>query len=121
MTLFDLRSDDAKFIDAFRRYMQIRPKAPLIRADAPITSAAVADALADSDRFKHRAERLLLEVHRAGAHGVIDDDLIVAYSHWPHSSVTATMSWLRANDLIKAGPDTRPTRYGNDAMVNRLT
>lgn len=118
--LWDTRSADARLIAAFERLRTLRPKAPLIGAGHPITSQAVAAALSRSDRMQHRAERLLHAVHQAGDRGVIDDELIVQFQHWPHSSVTATMAFLRRHELVRAGPDTRPTRYGNMALVNRM-
>lgn len=118
--LFDARTYDQKFADAYRRFREIKPKAPLIGHGQPITSHALVAALTDSDRFTHRLERLLCAVYEAGEHGVIDDSLIVIFDQWAHSSVTAGMSWLRSHELVKAGPDTRRTRYGHAALVNRL-
>lgn len=119
-TLFDHLSAEHRLADAYRRLRSLKPLRPLIGHGHPITSQAVAEALAGSDRMKYRLERLLHAVYRAGDAGVIDDELIVRFSEWPHSSVTAAMSWLRQHDLVIAGPDSRATRYGNQALVNRL-
>jgi hypothetical protein len=119
-TLFDSRPLQARIDDAWRRFAVIRPKSPIVRHDAPITSQMVAERLAESDRDELRLEVLLQAVCDAGDDGIIDDDLIVAFPQWPHSSVTACMSRLRGWELVKAGPDTRPTRYGNAARVNRV-
>ena len=113
-TLFDARPLEARIDDAWRRFAVIRPKSPIVRHDAPITSRLVAERLAESDRFRLRLEVLLQAVCDAG------DEGIIAFPQWPHSSVTAAMSRLRDWELIKAGPDTRPTRYGNAARVNRV-
>lgn len=118
--LFDARPIEARIDDAWRRFAVIRPKSPIVRHDGPITSRLVAERLAESDRDQLRLEVLLQAVCDAGDDGIIDDDLIVAFPQWPHSSVTAAMSRLRDWDVIKAGPDTRPTRYGNAARVNRV-
>ena len=119
-TLFDARPLEARIDDAWRRFAKIRPKSPVVPHDAPITSRLVAERLAESDRFRLRLEVLLQAVCDAGEDGIIDDDLIAAFTDWPPSSVTATMSRLRAWELVKAGPDVRPTRYGNAARVNRV-
>jgi hypothetical protein len=119
-TLFDARPLEARIDDAWRRFAVIRPKSPIVRHDSPITSRLVAERLAESDRFRLRLEVLLQAVCDAGDDGIIDDDLIMAFPDWPPSSVTATMSRLRDWELVKAGPDTRPTRYGNAARVNRV-
>jgi hypothetical protein len=118
--LFDDRPLQARIHDAWRRFAAIRPKSPIVRHDSPITSRWVAERLAESDQFRLRLEVLLQAVCDCGDDGVIDDDLICAFPDWPPSSVTATMSRLRNWELVKAGPDTRPTRYGNPALVNRV-
>lgn len=120
LTLFDVRPHADRVEDMWRRFATIRPKSPIVPKDAPITSRLVAERLADSDRFNLRLEVLLQAVCNAGDEGIIDDELIVAFPHWPPSSVTATMSRLRSWELLRAGPDTRPTRFGNDALVNRV-
>ena len=118
--LFDGRPLQARIEDAWRRFASIRPKSPIVRGNAPITSQLVAERLADSKQFRIRTELLLQAVCDAGDHGIIDDDLICAFPKWPQSSVTSMMSWLRNEELVKHGPDTRPTRYGNAALVNRV-
>jgi len=118
--LFDDRPLQARIDDAWRQFAAIRPKSPIVRHDSPITSQWVAERLADSKRFRIRTELLLQAVCDAGDNGIIDDDLICAFHDWPHSSVTSMMSWLRKKKLVKHGPDTRPTRYGNPALINRV-
>ena len=119
-TLFDHLSAEHRLADAYRRLRAIKPKRPLIGHDHPVTSHAMAAALADTDLFAYRLERLLLAVHHAGDAGIIDDELLVVFERWGYSSVTSGMSRLRKEGVIRHGPDTRATRYGNQALINRV-
>jgi hypothetical protein len=118
--LFEYRSHEAKVEDMWRRWAMIKPKSPVVPRNAPITSQMVAAKLAESDPFKHKCERLLQAVCNAGDDGIIDDQLIVTFHDWAHSSVTSTMARLREWGLIKHGPDMRRTRRNHLAMVNRV-
>ena len=118
--LFDYLSAEERFANAYRQLRAIKPKCPLIGHDHPVTSHAMAAALADTDRFSYRLERLLLAVHHAGDAGIIDDELLAMFEPWGYSVVTSNMSRLRSEKLVKHGPDTRLTRYGNPALINRV-
>lgn len=111
---------DAALRAAVTKYEAVLCKIPLVGRGHPITSLEVAAKLAGSDRMRFRGHRLLLALHEAGGGGMTDDELIVRFLHWPQSTVTAIMSQMRKHGIVVAGPDTRKTRFGNAAMVNRL-
>jgi hypothetical protein len=115
------RSDwDTALQAAVTKYEAILCKMPLVGNGHPITSHQMAAKLAGSGITKHRGHRLLLAMHDSGGNGMTDDELIVRFIHWPQSTVTSIMSQLRKHHIVAAGPDTRKTRFGNAAMVNRL-
>ena len=111
---------DASLRAAVAKFESVLCKIPLVGRGHPITSHEMAAKLVGSGSMKFRGHHLLLALHESGSNGMTDDELIVKFTGWAQSTVTSIMSQLRKHHIVAAGPDTRKTRFGNAAMVNRL-